>query len=195
VLGEGARAEKQVEATQQAIKFRDFDSQVRLAQLHNQDKKLQLDTESQRDAHVKAELDNRALANSLGIKYDTIASDGPTVMGHLESQTAATGSATVPPGTHLSGDGESINIPSNDQATQDGQKQMYAMLAPALGLSPLPPGAQFVPPINMNMLTNKIHGYNIDGSAPKHDDLTTMITTAQANRNQLAKNGASPQQL
>src|SRR6266513_2374180 len=39
-LGSGARAEKQVEATQQAIKFRDFDSQVRLAQLHNQDLKL-----------------------------------------------------------------------------------------------------------------------------------------------------------
>ena len=115
------------------------------------------------------------LANSLGIKYDTIASDGNAVMDHLTSQTAASGSASVPPGTHLSGDGESINIPQNDQATQDGQKQMYSMLAPALGLSPLPPGAQFVPPQNMNMLTNKIHGFTIAGEAPKHDDLTGML--------------------
>ncbi|HEX3642349.1 MAG TPA: hypothetical protein VHV10_13745 [Ktedonobacteraceae bacterium] len=194
-LGEGARAEQNAVAQQQAIKFKTFDDQVRMAQLHNQDLKMQQDTEAQRDAHTKADLENRSLANNLGIKYDTIASDGKTVMDHLTSQTAATGSASVPPGTHLSGDGESINIPTNDQATQDGQKQMYSMLAPALGLSPLPPGAQFVPPKNMNMLTNKIHGYNIDGSAPKHDDLLTMIGTAQANRDQLAKNGASPQQL
>src|SRR5204863_8738939 len=119
-LGEGARAEKQVEATQQAIKFKSFDDQVRLAQLHSQDKKLALDTQAQTDAHTKAELDNRALANSLGIKYDTIASDGKTVMDHLTAQTAGpAGAASVPAGTHLSGDGETVNIPSNNQQTQD----------------------------------------------------------------------------
>jgi hypothetical protein len=194
-LGEGARAEQQAVANQQAIKFKTFDDQVRLAQLHNQDLKMQQDTQAQTDAHTKAELDNRALANSLGIKYDTIASDGKAVMDHLTSQTAATGSASVPAGTHLSGDGANVNIPSNDQATQDGQKQMYSMLAPVLGLSPLPPGAQFVPPKNMNMLTNKLHGYDIAGGAPKHDDLPGMIGAAQAQRDTLAKNGATPQQL
>src|SRR5581483_338895 len=71
----------------------------------------------------------------------------------------------------------------------------YSMLAPALGLSPLPPGAQFVPPKNMNMLTNKLHGFNIDGSAPKHDDLPGMIGAAKAQRDALAQNGASPEQL
>jgi hypothetical protein len=194
-LGEGARSEQQAVANQQAIRFKSFDDQVRLSQLHNQDLKMQQDTQAQQDAHTKAELDNRAMANSLGINYDTIASDGKAVMDHLTSQTAATGSASVPPGTHLSGDGESINIPRNDQATQDGQKRMYELLAPALGLSPLPPGAQFVPPKNMNMLTNKIHGYDIAGNPIKHDDLQTAIGTAQANRDQLAKNGATPQQL
>jgi hypothetical protein len=194
-LGEGARSEQQAVANQQAIRFKSFDDQVRLSQLHNQDLKMQQDTQAQSDAHTKAELDNRAMANSLGINYDTIASDGKAVMDHLTSQTAATGSASVPPGTHLSGDGESINIPRNDQATQDGQKRMYELLAPALGLSPLPPGAQFVPPKNMNMLTNKIHGYDIAGNPIKHDDLQTAIGTAQANRDQLAKNGATPQQL
>jgi hypothetical protein len=177
-LGEGARAQQQAVANQQAVKFRDLDSQIRLTQLHNQDLKMQQDTQSQRDAHIKAELDNRSLANSLGVKYDTLASDGNAVMDHLTSQTTANGSASVPAGTHLSGDGESINIPQNDQATQDGQKQMYSMLAPALGLSPLPPGAQFVPPKNMNMLTNKIHGYNIDGSTPKHEELPDIIGAA-----------------
>jgi hypothetical protein len=194
-LGEGARAEQQAQATQQAIKFRTFDDQVRLAQLHNQDLKMQQDTQAQTDAHIKADLNNRALANSLGIDYDTLPSHGPTVIDHLTAQTAANGAASVPPGTHLSGDGETINIPKDTQATRDGQKQMYNMLGPSLGLPSLPPGAQFVPPANMNMLTNKLHGFNIDGSAPKHDALPGMIGAAQAQRDQLAKNGGSPDQL
>src|SRR5579864_6883403 len=198
-LGEGARAEQANIANQQAIKFQSFQDQVRLAQLHAQDQKLQLDTQAQTDAHVKAELDNRALANELGIKYDTIASDGDTVMGHLEAQTAAKGSASVPPGTHLSGNGDTVNIPRNDQATQDGQKQMYSMLAPAYGLPPVPPGAQFVPPNLMNMLTNKIHGYEATGpragQTPSHEDLPGKIGALQIQRDQLAKDGAPPQAL
>src|SRR5437773_1307876 len=47
----------------------------------------------------------------------------------------------------------------------------------------------------MNMLTNKIHGFTIAGDAPKHDDLPGMIGAAQANRDTLAKNGATPEQL
>jgi hypothetical protein len=125
---------------------------VRLAQLHNQDLKMQLDTQAQRDAHVRAELDNKALANSLGIKYDTIASDGDAVMDHLTAQTAGpAGAASIPPGTHLSGDGENVNIPSNNPQTQDGQKQMYSMLAPALGLPSLP--AQY------GLCTPEVGGY------------------------------------
>ena len=85
-LGEGARAEQQAIANQQAIKFRDLDSQVRPAQLHNQDLKLQQDTQAQQDAHVKAELDNRALAESMGIDYDTLPSHGPTVMAHAHPE-------------------------------------------------------------------------------------------------------------
>ena len=189
-LGEGARAEQQQQNLQQQIKFRNFDDQVRLAQLHNQDLKMQQDTQAQKDAHVKAELENRSLANSLGIKYDTIANDGKTVMDHLTAQTAANGSASVPAGTHLSGDGETVNIPQNDQQTQDGQKQMYSMLSPAFGLPPLPPGADFVPPQLMNMLTNKIHGYGIDGKPINHQDLPGAIGALQTQRDQMAKNGA-----
>src|SRR6266852_2673793 len=179
-LGEGARSAQTAQANLQAIKFKTFDDQVRLTQLHNQDVKLQNDTQEQQDAHKKAELDNRALANSLGIDYDTIPSDGKTVMDHLTAQTTANGAASVPPGTHLSGDGETINIPKDTQATRDGQKQMYNKLAPALGLPSLPEGAQFVPPKQMNMLTNKLHGFTIAGEVPKHDDLPGMIGAAQA---------------
>ena len=166
-----------------------------MAQLTAQDKKLALDTQAQQDAHVKADLDNRALANSLGIVYDTLPSHGPTVLDHLAAKTAAEGAASVPPGTHLSGDGETINIPQNTQATQDGQRQMYQTLGPALGLPPLPPGAQFVPPVNMNMLTNKLHGFDLAGKPVQHQDLPSAISAAQLQRDTLAKNGGTPQQL
>ena len=194
-LGEGARSAQAVQANQQAIKFRNFDDQVRLAQLHNQDVKLQNDTQAQTDAHVKAELDNRTLAESLGIDYDTLPSHGPTVMDHLTAQTAANGAASVPPGTHLSGDGNTINIPKDTQATRDGQKQMYSMLAPALGLPSLSPSAQFVPPKSMDMLTNKLHGFDLTGNPIKHDDLPGVIGAEKTLRDQLETSGASPQQL
>lgn len=156
---------------------------------------MQNDTQEQQDAHKKAELDNRALANSLGIDYDTIPSDGKAVTDHLTAQTAANGAASVPPGTHLSGDGSTVNIPKDTQATRDGQKQMYSMLGPSLGLPSLPPSAQFVPPNLMNMLTNKLHGYDIAGKPINHEDLPGAIGALQSQRDQLEKNGASPQQL
>ncbi len=194
-LGEGARSEQANINNQQAIKFKTFDDQVRLAQLHNQDLKMQQDTQAQQDAHIKAELDNRNLASQYGIDYDTLPSHGPTVMDHLTGQTAASGAASVPPGTHLSGDGETINIPKDTQATRDGQKQMYSNLAPALGLPSLPDNVDFVPAPLMNMLTNKIHGFGVDGKPINHTDLPGMIASTQAQRDQLAKSGGTPQQL
>jgi hypothetical protein len=101
----------------------------------------------------------------------------------------------VPPGTHLSGDGKTVQIPQDTQATRDGQKVMYTQLAPALGLPSLPPGASFVPPKMMNMLTNKIHGFDINGEPLKHEDLPTYISTTQTQRDAMAKNGASDSQL
>src|SRR5208282_2348647 len=154
-LGQGARAEQQEQAQQQAIKFKSFDDQVRMAELHNQDLKMQNDTQEQQDAHTKADLEFRQYAEDHGVDYDTIANHGGAVMDHLTAQTQANGAASVPAGTYLSGDGKSINIPQDTQKTRDGQKAMYSDLAPALGLPGLPEGASFVPPKLMNMLTNK----------------------------------------
>jgi hypothetical protein len=194
-LGEGARAEKQAQATAQAVKFKTFDDQVRMAELHNQDLKMQNDTQAQTDAHTKAYLDNRALANSLGVDYDTIANHGSAVTEHLTAQTGTNGAASVPGGTHLSGDGKTVQIQQDTQHTRNGQKAMYTTLTTALGLPALPPGASLVPPKNMNMLTNKIHGFDINGEPLKHDDLPTYISTTQTQRDAMAKNGASDNQL
>jgi len=196
-LGSGARAQQQAQAVAQEITFRDLDSQLRLAQLHAQDIKMQNDTQAQQDAHMAAELHMRQMANDLGLGYDTIANHGPTVMDHLAAQTAATGSASVPAGSHISADAKSIYLPSNpdSQRTRDAQMQMYSQLAPALGLPGLPQGAQLVPDNLMNMLTNKINGFGIDGKPINHDDLTTFISAMQTKRDQLAKSGGTTNQL
>lgn len=194
-LGQGARAEKQDIANQQAIKFKTFDDQVRMAELHNQDLKMQNDTQEQQDAHGKAELDMRAFANEHGINYDTLPNHGGSVMDHLAAQTSANGSASVPSGSHVSSDGKTIYMPQQNDATKDGQKSMYAALAPALGLPGLPPGADFVPPKQMNMLTNKVNGFDINGSPIKHEDLPGLLSATQTQRDNMAKNGASDAQL
>ena len=194
-LGEGARGEQQAEANQQAIKFKNFDDQVRLAQLHNQDLALQNATQAQTDAHIAAELNLRKLANDMGVNYDTISNHGPAVVDHLIASTATNGAASVPAGTHVSGDGDTIYIPQNTQKTKDGQKQMYNELAPALGLPPLPEGAQFVPDKNTNFLTNKMLGYGLDGNPINHDNLPGVIAAEQTQRDTLAKNGGTPNQL
>ena len=47
----------------------------------------------------------------------------------------------------------------------------------------------------MNMLTNKIHGFDIAGQPIKHQDLPGAIGSLQLQRDQMAKNGAPPQVL
>lgn len=194
-LGEGARAEQQVQNNLQAVKFKTFDDQVRLAQLHNQDIKLQNDTQAQTDAHTKAELDNRGIAEKYGIDYDTIANHGPSVMEHLAAQTAANGAASVPAGTHVSADGSTIYVPKDpdSQATRDAQRQMYNSVAPAFGLPSLNPVSDVRKATDM--LTNVQHGFQPNGKPYNHDDLPGVIAAGKALHDQLAKNGASPEQL
>ena len=100
-LGQGARAEKAAQATQQAIKFRNFDDQVRLAQLHNQDIALQNATQEQTDAHKAAEEHMRQMVTDRGGYYDTLPNHGPTVVEHMTASTATNGVASVPAGTRL----------------------------------------------------------------------------------------------
>jgi len=195
-LGEGARSAQAAQATQNAIKFKSFDDQYRLAQLHNQDVKLQNDTQEQQDAHAAAELHMRQMAEEMGVSYDTIANDGKTVMDHLTAQTAGpSGTASVPPGTHISADGKNIFVPQDTQKTRDGQLHQYKELAPVLGLPALPEGAEFVPKKYTDFLTNKMLGYGLDGNPINHQDLPGVISAEKTQRAQLAKSGATPNQL
>lgn len=194
-LGEGARAENAAQAAQQEIKFKTFDDQVRTANLHNQDLELQLRTQEQQDAHQKAQDAQADYDDDHGINYDTIANHGPSVMEHLTAQTQANGAASVPAGTHLSADGKTINIPSNDDSTAAGLLQKYKDLQGPLSLPALPQNAQFVPGRNLDVMTHKLGGYKADGSPWGHDDLPQQISSLQSQSDALTKNGANPYQL
>ncbi len=195
-LGQGARAEQAAQNLQNEIKFKDFDSQVRVANLHAQDLELQNRTQAQQDAHQKMQDDQQDWDEAHGIDHNPIPNTGNAVIDHLTAQTAANGAATVPSGTHLSADGNSINVPTDTQETRAGQLAKYNTFAPLYGLPPLPQGAQFVPPRNMDLLTHVQQGYGIDGHPIKHDDLPGYIAALQTQRDTFAKNGsATPVQL
>jgi hypothetical protein len=189
-LGEGARAEQQEQATQNAIKFKTFDDQVRAAQLHNQDLELQARTQAQADAHKVAQDTQHDWDEAHGLQYQEIPNSGQAATDYLTAQ-SGNGGASIPPGTHLSADGKSILIPKQSDETQAALLKKYQTFASAYNLPSLPDGAQFVPGKFTDFLQNKLEGKNLDGSVIKHDDLQGAIVDLQTTRANLAKKGGT----
>jgi hypothetical protein len=194
----GARGAQQDIANQQAIKFRDMDSQIRLANLHNQDLELQQRSQAQQDAHQKMQDQQADWNEEHGITTETHPNEGNAVMQSLQGQTAANGAASVVPGTHLSADGQQVNIPGQDADSQAGILQKYRQLAGVIPGIPNFPGqdkADHVPARNLDVMTHVLGGYNVDGSPMSHDQLKGMIGSLQAQKDQLEKNGGTPYQV
>ena len=191
-LGQGARAEAAVQQQQQEIKFRNFDDQIRAAQLHNQDLHLQNATQEQADAHEEHMQKMHANDSDWGIQYDSIGNTSEAVMDHLKTQTAATGAASVPPGTHISGDGNSILVPRDTPETNAGQLAQFRAVAPALGMSTqIPNGATKLDPKAATVFYNKLQGFDPNGNVYTADALPALIASNQSRRDELAKQGAS----
>lgn len=187
-LGSGARAEQQAEATQQAIKFKTFDDQLRAASLHNQDLELQGHTQEQQDKHQAAQDAQHDWDEAHGVQYDEIPNSGDAATNYLKAQ-SGNGGASIPPGTHLSADGKTILIPKQNDATQAAQMQKYNTFASAYGLPSLPQGSQFVPGKYVDFLQNRLEGHKLDGSVYNHDELPGAIADLQSTRDSLAKKG------
>jgi hypothetical protein len=195
-LGQGARAEQAAQAAQQEIKFRNFDDQVRAAQLHAQDLHLQNATQEAQDAHEDHMQKMHANDEDWGIKYDTIANNGDAVMDHLRTQTAASGAVSVPPGTHISGDGDSILIPRDTPETQAGQLQQFKTIAPALGMNvSVPQGATKLDPKVATVFYNKLQGFDPNGMPYTADVLPSLIASNQSRLDDLKKQGAPQVQI
>ncbi|MGB8989911.1 MAG: hypothetical protein WCC37_25160 [Candidatus Sulfotelmatobacter sp.] len=194
-LGQGARAGQAAQAVQQDVKFKDFDSQVRAATLHAQDQELQLRTQAQQDAHQRFQDDQSDYDEAHGIQYDTVPNTGDAAVNYLKAQTQGSGSASIPPGTHLSADGKSILIPKQSDDTQTALLQKYNTFAPVYGLPSLPQGAQFVPQKFVDILTHAQQGYDLAGHPINHDNLPSAIASLQTQRDALAAKGGQPAQL
>lgn len=195
-LGGGARAAQAQQAQQQDVKFKTFDDQVRMAQLHNQMLTLANQTQEQNDAHEDHMNKMHANDDDWGIDYDTIANHGDAVMDHLKTQTAANGAAVVPPGTHVSPDGKNILIPKDTPDSNAGQLSQFKAVAPALGLNVnVPPGATKLDSKVATAFYNKLQGFDANGDVYTADKLPALIASNQAQRDALAKNGAPQNQL
>jgi hypothetical protein len=202
-LGNGARAEDQALAQQQAIKFQSFQDQVRAADLHNQDLQKQAADDAQQKAQQAAEDFQREAYEGNGGTYNTHPNNGTAVTQTLQAQTAANGAATVTPGTHISANGKDILVPGNDPNSLAAQVQNYKALQGVLpGLPTLPEydpsSAKSMSDIikarnalgtQLHIMSNLVQGYDISGRALTHQELNNLIPAYQSQIDSLQKNG------
>jgi hypothetical protein len=195
-LGQGARAAQASQANDQAIKFKSFDDSVRAAQLHNDDLRLQNQTDAQQNANQKEWEERHDWLSDHGYDDTTIPNSGDAVVNHMKSATTINGAVSVAPGTGINPDGNTIHVPNDTQATRDAQKQLYDTFAPVYGLPSRPEGQDFVPGKQIDILQHAMTGKNPDGSPIDHDHLPGAIAALQTQRDALA-NGANtnPAQL
>ena len=184
-LGQGARSEQAAQAQQQDIKFKDFESQYRAAQLHNDDLRLQNQTDEQQNANQKEWMQRHDWLSDHGYDDFTVPNHGPAVINHMTAETSANGAIAVTPGTAVNPDGNTIHVPTNTQATRDAQKQLYDTFAPIYGLGGRDPNADFVPGKQIDILQHLMQGKTPNGDPIKHDDLPGMIASYQAQRTAL----------
>jgi hypothetical protein len=209
-LGQGARAEQADQANQQAIKFANFQDQVRIANLHAQDlAKQQADANTQK-AQQAAEDFQREAFETAGGNYDTHPNNGTAVAQTLQAQTQANGAASIAPGTHISSNGTDILIPSDKPETLAAQVQNYKSLQGVLpGLPTLPPfdpnsvkttadvaNARQNLGQHLDIMQHLLQGYDVGGAPLNHDALNNLIPAYQAQIDSLSKSGnATPYQL
>jgi hypothetical protein len=198
-LGQGVRSAQAAQAQQQEIKFKDQDSQLRIANLHNADLELQNRTQTQQDAHQVMQEHQDDYNEAHGIVNNPHPNVGDAVTQTLKAQTAANGAAEIVPGTSLSADGKTINVPDGSSETQAGMLGKYKELAgkiPGIVSFPGMDKAQFVPSANVDQMTHALAGFNPDGSPMSHDQLKNLIPALQSQRDALAKgSNTTPYQL
>src|ERR1700676_2169528 len=117
-LGEGARSAQAANATEQALKFANFDSSVKAAELHNQDLHQQNADQEASDAHEDHLINVKKYEpdNDWGLDGDTIANHGQAAITHAQNQTAANGAVTISPMARVNDDTVSLphDTPSNN---------------------------------------------------------------------------------
>src|SRR5262249_20442883 len=87
-LGQGARSAQAAQANQSEIKFRDFNTQLRLAALHRQDLAQQQQTDEQKSAQqAMQDFQHEAFDTVHNLQYTPHPNDGSAVLKTLQAQT------------------------------------------------------------------------------------------------------------
>lgn len=195
-LGSGARAGQQAAAVAQDIKYKNFDSAVRAAQLHGDDLRLQNQTQAQQNANSKEWRERHDWLQENGYDDATIPNTADHAMGYLTNQTTINGSTSIAAGSGINPDGNTIHIPADTQATRDAQKKQYDLFAPLFGLPSRPEGQDFVPGKQVDLLNHAMRGLQANGQLIDHDHLPGAIAAMQTQRDAVANSKSSnPAQL
>lgn len=191
-LGEGARAGLAANEQQQAIKFRSFDDSLRAAQLHNDDLRIQNQTQAQQDAHVAAENTQRDYDDDHNIEYNPHPSVGDAVVQTLQARTQADpAGASIAPGTYHSADGNTLMEPDGSDTTNEGLTKKYGELQSVLNLPPMQSGSQYVSGKNLDMMGKILKGSDLSGKPLSKDVLQNYLSSRDTQRAALVKSNAS----
>src|ERR1700688_3766584 len=175
-VGQGARAENAAQATQQQLKFQNFQDQVRLAQMHNEDIRMQ-NAEDDHQAAVQTNADAQAdrMTKTTGMTYTFVPNSdgGKEVWDHFGVQMAQNGSVSVPAGTIAGPKGWYVPNKSSVEQAQANTKDWNSR-AQFYGFTPLPAG-QTVAPAAYDQLRQASNGLDNQGHTMHADDLQARV--------------------
>ncbi len=178
-MGGGASEELEEQAQQQAVdnqlKFKAFDDQVRLAQLHNEDVRMQNADEDHQNA-VQANADAQAdrMKSTTGMTYTFVPNNdgGKEVLEHMGVQQAQSGSVSVPAGTIAGPKGWYIPNKGSAEQAQANTKD-YNSRASFYGLPQVSSGV--VNDRAYDVLRQMSNGMDMKGEPLHADDLQSRV--------------------
>lgn len=187
---QGARAEQANIANQNDLKFRQFSDQVRLAQLHNEDIRMQwADQDHQATVQANADAQAKRMTDTTGMTYTFVPNNdgGQEVLAHMTGQMAQNGHVSIPAGTIAGPKG--WYVPNQGSAEQaQANTTDYNSRAAFYGLPAVAKGG-VVNESAYDILRNMSNGYGPGGQILHATDLQSRVDNM---KEQLAKYKATP---
>jgi hypothetical protein len=177
-LGQGARAEQAAQATQQAIKFKSFDDQIRASQLHNVDVRMQwADEDHQAAVHANADAQAKWMTDSTGMTYTFVPNDdgGKAALEYIGVHMTQNGHVSIP-SVVIAGP-KGWYIPNKGSAEQaQANTQDYNSRASFYGLPSTPKGG-VVTDRTYDVLRNLSNGFNGAGEPIHASEIQGRVGT------------------
>lgn len=186
-LGQGARQAAANEQQQQSVKFKSFEDQIRLSQLHNEELRMQWadeDHQNQVDQQAQAQVDR--MKNQTGMTYTFVPNDdgGKAVLTHFGGQMAQDGAVSIPPGTIASPKGWYVPNKNSQEQAQANTKD-YNARASFYGLPAATGGV--VDAKLYGLLRNLSNGFDMSGEPVHANQLQSTVDNMSTQLDQYKK--------